>query len=68
MGNKLGGVQCFGAIKDPNAGLRPMRIFPRIVDKKNDDPAKEFTLSQSAPLPVATEPNNSFKLQVHDAV
>lgn len=67
VGNKLGGVQCFGAIKDPNAGLRSMRIFPRIVDKKNDDPAKEFTLSQSAPLPVAMEPNNSFKLQVHDA-
>jgi len=66
VGNKLSGVQCFGAIKDPNAGLRAMRIFPRIVDKKNDDPAKEYTLSQSAPLPVPMEPNNSFKLQVHD--
>lgn len=66
VGNKLSGVQTFGAIKDPNAGLRPMRIFPRIVDKKNDDPAKEYTLSQSAPLPVPMEPNNSFKLQVHD--
>lgn len=67
VGNKLSGVQTFGAIKDPNAGLRAMRIFPRIVDKKNDDPAKEYTLSQSAPLPVPMEPNNSFKLQVHDA-
>lgn len=67
VGNKLQGVQTFGAIKDPNAGLRAMRIFPRIVDKKNDDPAKEYTLSQSAPLPVPLEPNNSFKLQVHDA-
>lgn len=66
VGNKLNGVQTFGAIKDPNAGLRAMRIFPRIVDKKNDDPAKEYTLSQSAPLPVPMEPNNSFKLQVHD--
>lgn len=66
VGNRLNGVQCFGAIKDPNAGLRAMRIFPRIVDKKNDDPAKEYTLSQSAPLPVVMEPNNSFKLQVHD--
>lgn len=66
VGNRLSGVQCFGAIKDPNAGLRAMRIFPRIVDKKNDDPAKEYTLSQSAPLPVPLEPNNSFKLQVHD--
>lgn len=66
VGNKLNGVQCFGAIKDPNAGLRAMRMFPRIVDKKNDDPAKEYTLTQSAPLPVPMEPNNSFKLQVHD--
>lgn len=66
VGNKLNGVQTFGAIKDPNAGLRAMRIFPRIVDKKNDDPAKEYTLSQSAPLPVPMEPNNSFKLQAHD--
>jgi hypothetical protein len=66
VGSKLGGVQCFGAIKDPNAGLRAIRIFPRIVDKKNDDPAKEYTLSQSAPLPVPMEPNNSWKLQVHD--
>ena len=67
VGNKLNGVQCFGAIRDPNAGLRAMRMFPRIVDKKNDDPAKEYTLTQSAPLPVVMEPNNSFKLQVHDA-
>lgn len=67
VGNKLNGVQCFGAIRDPNAGLRAIRIFPRIVDKKNDDPAKEYTLSQSAPLPVPMEPNNSFKLQAHDA-
>lgn len=66
VGNKLNGVQCFGAIKDPNARLQPMRMFPRIVDMKNADPAKEFTLTQSAPLPVPMEPNNSFKLQVAD--
>lgn len=67
VGNRMDGVQCFGAIKDPNARLRAMRMFPRIVDKKNDDPAKEYTLTQSAPLPVPVEPNNTFKLQVHDA-
>jgi hypothetical protein len=66
IGNKMQGVQCFGAIKDPNANLQAMRMFPRIVDKKNDDPAKEYTLTQSAPLPVPLEPNNTFKLQVHD--
>lgn len=67
VGTKMQGTQTFGAIKDPNAGLRPMRMFPRIVDKKNDDPAKEYTLTQSAPLPIPLEPNNTFKLQVHDA-
>lgn len=67
VGNRMDGVQAFGAIKDPNARLRAMRMFPRIVDKKNDDPAKEYTLTQSAPLPVPVEPNNTFKLQVHDA-
>ncbi len=66
IGNKMDGVQAFGAIKDPNAGLRAMRMFPRLVDMKHADPAKEFTLTQSAPLPIPVEPNNTFKLQVHD--
>jgi hypothetical protein len=66
VGNRVEGVQTFGAIKDPNANLRAMRYFPRIIDKKNDDPAKEYTLTQSAPLPVPLQPNNTFKLQVHD--
>lgn len=66
IGNKMDGVQAFGAIKDPNANLRAMRMFPRLVDMKHADPAKEFTLTQSAPLPIPVEPNNTFKLQVHD--
>lgn len=67
VGNILNGIQAFGAIKDPNANLLALRQFPRIVDQKNLDPAKEFTLTQSAPLAVPLQPNNSFKLQV-DAV
>lgn len=67
VGNKMQGKQTYGAIKDPNAGLRAMKMFPRVIDKKNDDPAKEYTLTQSAPLPVPLEPNNTWKLQVHDA-
>lgn len=66
VGNRMNGVRTFGAIRDPNAGLRAISMFPRIVDKKNDDPAKEYTLTQSAPLPVPLEPNNTFKLQVFD--
>lgn len=67
VGSKMQGKQTFGAIKDPNAGLRAMRMFPRLIDKKNDDPAKEYTLTQSAPLPVPLEPNNTWKLQVDTA-
>lgn len=68
VGNRMDGVQAFGAIKDPNAKLRAMRMFPRLIDKKNDDPAKEYTLTQSAPLAIPAQPDNSFKLQVHDPV
>ena len=67
VGSKMQGVQTYGAIKDPNAGLQAMKMFPRIIDKKQDDPAKEYTLTQSAPLPIPLEPNNTFKLQVHTA-
>lgn len=67
VGSKMQGKQTYGAIKDPNAGLRAMKMFPRLIDKKNDDPAKEYTLTQSAPLPVPLEPNNTWKLQVHTA-
>jgi hypothetical protein len=67
LGTKMQGIQTYGAIKDPNAGLRAMKMFPRIIDKKNDDPAKEYTLTQSAPLPITLEPNNTFKLQTRDA-
>lgn len=66
VGNKMQGTETYGAIKDPNANLQAMEMFPRIVDKKKDDPAKEYTLTQSAPLPIPLEPNNTFKLQVHD--
>lgn len=67
VGRRMEGVQCFGAIKDPNARLQALRMFPRIVDMKNADPAKEYTLTQSAPLAVPMMPDNTFKLQVHDA-
>ena len=68
VGSKMQGKQTYGAIKDPNAGLRAMKMFPRLIDKKNDDPAKEYTLTQSAPLPVPLEPNNTWKLQVDTAL
>lgn len=57
MGNNLGGVTAFGAILDADAGLQAVPIFPK--SWKNPDPSVVYTMSQSAPLPVSTNPNNS---------
>lgn len=62
VGNNLGGVRAFGAIKDKRAGLQAMPIFPKMWE--NEDPSATFTMSQSAPLMVPTNPNNSFRIRV----
>lgn len=51
------GVQCFGAIKDPKAGYRPLRYFPK--NWIEEDPAEEFAMTQSSPLVVPSRPNAS---------
>lgn len=61
-GNGINGVQCFGAIMDARAGLRPLRKFPKMWEEQ--DPSQVFTMTQSAPLMVPGEPNNSFRLRV----
>lgn len=57
LGDNLGGVCAFGAILDADAGLQALPIFPK--SWKQDDPSAVVTMSQSAPLPAATNPNNS---------
>lgn len=64
VGNRIDGVQAYGAIRDRRAGLRAMRVFPKVYD--NEDPPVTYTLSQSAPLPIPVEPNNTFYIQAHD--
>lgn len=59
------GVRCFGAIKDFDAGLRPLEMFPKMW--RNEDPSVEYIMSQSAPLMVPRRPNASFKIKVHNA-
>ncbi len=62
-GPALDGVAAFGAIQDADAGFRAeATIFPK--SWKNDDPSVVYTMSQSAPLFVPTNPNNSFRLRV----
>ncbi len=58
------GVRCFGAIKDIDAGLRPLERFPKMW--RQEDPSVEFLMTQSAPLMVPKKPNASFKIVTSD--
>lgn len=62
VGKAVGGVQAFGAIMDKKAGLKALPIFPKMWE--NEDPSGTFTMSQSAPLMVPTNPNNTFRVRV----
>lgn len=61
FGNAVDGIQMFGAILDASS-LQPATIFPKMWEEQ--DPSAVFTMSQSAPLMVPTNPNNTFKLRV----
>lgn len=56
------GYRCFGAIQDPHAQYQPFEKFPR--NFKQDDPAGEFVMTQSAPLMVPVNPNTTLKATV----
>lgn len=61
-GNNIQGVRCFGAIQDIEAQLQPLAIFPKMWS--NPDPSATLIMSQSAPLMVPVNPNNSLKATV----
>jgi hypothetical protein len=61
-GPAVQGVQCFGAIMDSKANYQPVEIFSKMFEE--EDPSATFLLSQSAPLMVPMNPNNTFKAQV----
>ena len=63
FGAAVDGIKAFGAIMDVDAGfLAEGAIFPKMW--KEMDPSVLYTMSQSAPLMVPTNPNNTFKLTV----
>ncbi|HLP70325.1 MAG TPA: major capsid protein [Rhizobium sp.] len=62
-GPGLQGVRCFGAIRDKRAGLQPVPLFPKMWDQ--EDPSLTYTMTQSAPLMVPGNPDNSFKITVY---
>lgn len=62
IGGGLQGVRAFGAIMDKRAGLRALPIFPKMWEE--EDPSVVYTMSQSAPLMVPVNTNNTFRMRV----
>lgn len=61
-GGAIQGTRCYGAIRDKRAGLAAMSLFPKMWDQ--EDPSVTYTMTQSAPLMVPGNPNNTFRLVV----
>lgn len=60
-GSAVDMVKAFGAIQDVDANfVAEATIFPKMW--RNEDPSVVYTMSQSAPLMVPTNPNNTFKI------
>jgi len=62
IGQSVRGVKAFGAILDKRAGFQPLPIFPKMWE--NEDPSATMLMTQSAPLMVPVNPNNTFKARV----
>lgn len=61
-GPNVNGVRCFGAIQDTDAQLQPLAMFPKMW--KQEDPSATFIMTQSAPLMVPVNPNNTLRARV----
>lgn len=65
-GEAIDGVAAYGAIQDIDAieslGLSEAIYYPK--SWKENDPSVAFTMTQSAPLPVPMNPNNTFRIRV----
>lgn len=61
-GPNVNGVRAFGAIVDKNAQFQARPVFPKMWDQ--EDPSATFIMTQSAPLMVPVNPNNTLKATV----
>lgn len=63
-GTSIRGTRCYGAIRDKRAGLQPLPLFPKMWDQ--EDPSLTYTMTQSAPLMVPVNIDNTFHIVAHD--
>lgn len=61
-GPNVAGVRCFGTIQDAEADFAALAIFPKMWPEK--DPSATFIMTQSAPLMVPVNVNNTFRARV----
>lgn len=61
-GRNVMGVKAFGAIQDIEANFQALAIYPKMWNEQ--DPSVTFVMSQSAPLMVPVNPNNTLKATV----
>lgn len=57
-GPNLNMVECYGAILDLDAQLQALPVFPK--QWKNEDPSATYLMTQSSPLEVPVNPNNTL--------
>lgn len=60
VGGAMTGIRAFGAIEDKRAGFIATDIFHK--EWEEEDPSCYWVMSQSAPLMVPANPNNTFRL------
>lgn len=62
IGQNVKGIKAFGAILDKQASFQPLPIFPKMWDE--NDPSATVLMTQSAPLMVPVNPNNTLRARV----
>ena len=61
-GPNVQGIRAFAAIQDVEANFAPLAIFPKMWNEK--DPSVTYCMSQSAPLMVPMNMNNTLRARV----
>lgn len=60
IGGNIQGFQAFGAIQDMT-NFQAVQMFPKMWGEQ--DPSVVYTMTQSAPLPIVANPDNSFRIR-----